>query len=140
MNNLMKYLSQGMKNTVLFRNNAGISHKGPWKQVIGTTLLDRWHVGDFATVEYTISADFDRDNKEIIKALVTASIDRASVVVYARNNTLNDIIDVSVTVNDSYVDVSVTPIIDTEIQTNFTGTKVIFTGQYFHTLTPPNVW
>ena len=139
MNNLMKYLSQGMKNTVLFRNNAGTSHKGPWKQIIGTTLLDRWHVGDFATVEYTISADFDRDNKEIIKALVTASIDRASVVVYARNHTLNDMIDVSVTVNDSYVDVSVTPVIDTELQTNFSGTKVIFTGQYFHTLTPPNV-
>ena len=66
MNNLMKYLSQGMKNTVLFRNNAGTSHKGPWKQVYGNTLLDRWHVGDFSTVEYTISADFDRDNKEII--------------------------------------------------------------------------
>lgn len=139
MNNLMKYLAQGMKNTVLFRNNSGTSHKGPWKQVYGTTLVDRWHVGDFATVEYTISADFDRDNKEIIKALVTASIDRASVVVYARNNTLNDIIDISVTVNDSYVDVSVTPIIDTELSTNFTGTKIIFTGQYFHTVNHPIV-
>jgi len=140
MNNLMKYLSQGMKNTVLFRNNAGTSHKGPWKQLYENTLLDRWHVGDFATVEYTISADFDRDNKEIIKALVTASVDRASVVIYARNNTLNDMIDVSVTVNDSYVDVSVTPIIDSELSTNFTGTKVIFTGQYFHTVNPPIVW
>ena len=139
MQNLKNYIKQGLKNTVLFLNNAGTSHKGPWKQVYGDTLIDRWHIGDFSTVEYTISADFDPNNKEIIKALVTASRDRASVVVYARNNTLNDILDVSVTVNDSYVDVSVTPIIDEALVTNFTGAKVIFTGQYFHTLTPPVV-
>jgi len=139
MQDLKKFLAKGMKNTVLFRNNAGLSHKGPWKQIYGSTRIDRWHVGDFATVEYTISVDFDRDNKEILKALVTASIDRASVVVFARNNTLNDIVEVEVTVNDSYVDVNLTPVIDTELGTNFTGAKAIFTGQYFHTLTPPIV-
>lgn len=139
MQDLKKYLTQGLKNTILFRNNSGTSHKGPWKQVYGSTKIDRWHIGDFSSVEYTISSDFDKDNKEIIKALVTASKDRASVVVYARNNTLNDILDVIVTVNDSYVDVTVTPIIDEEAETNFTGSKVIFTGQYFHTLTAPIV-
>ena len=111
MQNLKKYLTDGLKNTLLFRNNAGTSHNGPNKQVYANTLLDRWHVGDFSSVDYTISADFDVDNKELIKVAITASRDRASIVVYARNNTLNDILTVTATVNDSYVDVILNPII-----------------------------
>jgi len=138
MQNLKKYLTDGLKNTLLFRNNSGISHNGPWKQVYADTLLDRWHVGDFSSVEYTISADFDVDNKEIIKVLITATRDRASVVVYARNNTRNDILSISATVNDSYVDIILNPVIkiESDPQINFTGAKVIYTAQYFHTQTP----
>jgi len=142
MQDLKKYLTDGLKNTILFRNNSGTSHNGPWKQVYTDTLLDRWHVGDFSSVEYTISADFDVNNKEIIKVLVTASKDRASIVVFARNNTLNDIISVGATVNDSYVDVILNPIIVAEDvdegipAQNYTGTKIIHTAQYFHTQTP----
>lgn len=134
--NLKKYLTDGLKNTLLFRNNAGTSHNGPWKQVYTDTLLDRWHVGDFSSVEYTISADFDVNNKELIKVLITASKDRAVIVVYARNNTLNDILNINATVNDSYVDVILNPIIDEDAATDFTGAKVIYTAQYFHTQTP----
>jgi len=142
MQNLKKYLTDGLKNTLLFRNNSGTSHNGPWKQVYTDTLLDRWHVGDFSSVEYTISADFDVNNKEIIKVLITASRDRASIVVYARNNTLNDLLSISATVNDSYVDVILNPIIIQEneeleiLGQDYTGTKVIHTAQYFHTQTP----
>jgi|TARA_B110000977_G_scaffold201362_1_gene295581 hypothetical protein len=136
MQNLKKYLSDGLKNTLLYRNNAGTSHNGPWKQVYTNTLLDRWHVGNFASVEYTISADFDVNNKELIKVLITASRDNASLIVYARSNTLNDILDITATVNDSYVDVILNPIIDADAGTNFTSTKVIYTAQYFHTQTP----
>ena len=138
MQNLKKYLTDGLKNTLLFRNNAGTSHNGPWKQVYTDTLLDRWHVGDFSSVEYTISADFDVDNKEIVKVLVTATKDRASIVVYARNSTFNEILNITATVNDSYVDVILNPVIDTDLdpQINFTGAKVIHTAQYFHTQTP----
>jgi hypothetical protein len=141
MQNLKKYLTDGLKNTLLFRNNSGTSHNGPWKQVYTNTLLDRWHVGDFSSVEYTISADFDVDNKEIIKVLVTASRNQASVVVYARNNTVNSILTISATVNDSYVDIILNPIIvigDVELDIlpqDYTGTKVIHTAQYFHTQT-----
>lgn len=138
MQNLKKYLTDGLKNTLLFRNNTGISHNGPWKQVYTNTLLDRWHVGDFSSVEYTISADFDVNNKEVIKVLITASRDRAVIVVYARNNTINDILTISATVNDSYVDVILNPVIDAQASpiTDYTGTKVIYAAQYFHTQTP----
>lgn len=148
MQNLKKYLTDGLKNTLLFRNNAGTSHNGPSKQVYANTLLDRWHVGDFSSVDYTISADFDVDNKELIKVAITASRDRASIVVYARNNTLNDILTVTATVNDSYVDVILNPIIVLAVEEDqdqgisevigqdYTGTKIISTAHYFHTQTP----
>ena len=148
MQNLKKYLTDGLKNTLLFRNNAGTSHNGPNKQVYANTLLDRWHVGNFCSVDYTISADFDVDNKELIKVAVTASRDRASIVVYSRNNTLNDILTVTATVNDSYVDVILNPIIVLAVEEDqdqgiseiigqdYTGTKIISTAHYFHTQTP----
>tara|TARA_B110000285_G_C14990721_1_gene546177 strand:- start:549 stop:986 length:438 start_codon:yes stop_codon:yes gene_type:complete len=142
MQNLTKYLTEGIKNTLLFKNNSGTSHNGPWKQVYTNTQLDRWHVGDFSSVEYTISADYDVNNKEIIKVLITASRDRASIVVYARNNTLTDMLTISATVNDSYVDVILNPIIVVEdidqgiLGQDYTGVKVIHTAQYFHTQTP----
>jgi hypothetical protein len=133
---ITRYITTGLQNTLLFKNTTGTSHNGPWKQVYSDTLLDRWHVGEFSSVEYTISADFDVDNKEIIKVLVTASRDRASIVIYARNNTLNDILTITATVNDSYVDVVLNPVIDAGVGTNFTSAKVIYTAHYFHTQTP----
>ena len=136
MQNLKKYLTDGLKNTLLFKNNAGTSHNGPWKQVYSNTVLDRWHLGDFSSVEYTVSADFDVNNKELVKVLVTATKDSASVVIYARNSTVNEILDISATVNDSYVDVILNPIINAELGINYTVVKVIYTAQYFHTLTP----
>ena len=142
MQNLKKYLTDGLKNTLLFRNNAGTSYNGPWKQVYTNTLLDRWHVGNFSSVEYTVSVDFDVLNKEIIKVLVTATRDRASVVIYARNNTLADLVTVSATVNDSYVDIILNPIIiavdlenDIPAQ-DYSASKVIYPAKYFHTQNP----
>lgn len=136
MQNLKKYLTDGLKNTLLFKNNAGTSHSGPWKQVYANTVLDRWHLGDFSSVEYTVSADFDVNNKELVKILVTATKDSASVVIYARNSTVNEILDISATVNDSHVDVILNPVVNAELGINYTGAKVIYTAQYFHTLTP----
>ena len=142
MQNLKKYLTAGLQNTLLFKGNSGTSHNGPWKQVYTNTLLDRWHVSDFASVDYTISADFDTENKELIKVAVTATKDRASIVVYARNNTLNDIVTVTATVNDSYVDIILNPIIVPEdeeqgiLAADYTGAKVIYTAHYYHTQSP----
>ena len=119
----------------MFRNNAGTSHNGPNKQVYANTLLDRWHVGDFSSVDYTISADFDVDNKELIKVAITASRDRASIVVYARNNTLRDLLTVSAVVNDSHVDIILNPATTSPADANL-GVKVIYTAQYFHNQNP----
>ena len=125
---LDKFFSKGLKDSVLLTGS--VSHNGPWKQAYADTLIDRFHVSDFSSAEYTISADYDKDNKEIIKVLVTASVDDASVIIYARNNLGTNLIDVSATVNQSYVDITVNPTASKE------GSKVIYTAQYYQNQNP----
>ena len=125
---LDKFFSKGLKDSVLLTGT--ISHNGPWKQAYTDTLIDRFHVSDFSSAEYTISADYDKDNKEIIKVLVTASLDEASVIVYARNNLGANLIDISATVNQSYVDIIVNPTVSKE------GSKIIYTAQYYQNQNP----
>ncbi len=133
--NILKFFSEGRKNSILFKNNGSVSHNGPWKQVYEDTLLDRWHVGEFSSAEYTISADLGNSDKELIKCLITASLNIASVVVYSRSNLGRNLIEVSATVNNSYVDVVLNPA-STEDSTSTAGTKVIYTVQYFQNQNP----
>lgn len=133
--NISRYFKNGLKNTILLINNAGLSHNGQWVQVYPNTLLDRWHVGDFSSAEYTISVDLTSRYKEVLKVLVTASVDTASVVIYARNNLGRDIVQVSATVNNSYVDITLSPVATTEDLQN-SGAKAIFTANYFHSQVP----
>jgi|TARA_B110000908_G_scaffold85638_1_gene102331 hypothetical protein len=135
MMDISAFIKTGLQNTLLFKNNLGTSHNGPWKQVYVDTLLDRWHMGSFSSAEYTISADLDTNNKEIIKVLVTATRDKASVVVYARNNTLRDLITVGAIINDSHVDIILNPATTSPADGNL-GVKVIHTAQYFHNQNP----
>ena len=125
---LDKFFNKGLKDSVLLTGT--MSHNGPWKQAYANTLLDRFHVSDFSSAEYTISADYDKNNKEIIKVLVTASLDEASVVVCARNNLGTNLLDITATVNKSYVDITVNPTTGKE------GSKVIYTAQYFQNQNP----
>ena len=128
--NLSKFFNKGLKDSVLFLSNGAMSHNGPWKQVYTNTLLDRFHVGDFSSAEYTISVDYDKDNKEIVKVLVTASLDEASVIIYARNNLGTNLVDITATVNNSYVDITLNPAASKE------GSKVIYTVQYYQNQNP----
>lgn len=125
---LDKFFNKGLKDSVLLTGT--MSHNGPWKQAYTNTLLDRFHVSDFSSAEYTISADYDKDNKEIIKVLVTASLDEAAIIVYARNNLGTNLIDITATVNKSYVDIIINPTASKE------GSKVIYTVQYYQNQNP----
>ena len=107
-----------------------MSHNGPWKQVYTNTLLDRFHVSDFSSAEYTISVDYNKDKKEILKVLVTASLDEASIIIYAKNNLGTDLVNITATVNNSYVDIIANPTASNE------GSKVIYTVQYYQNQNP----
>jgi|TARA_B110000305_G_C19094000_1_gene472107 hypothetical protein len=127
---LAKFFNKGLKDSVLFLSNGAMSHNGPWKQVYTNTLLDRFHVGDFSSAEYTISVDYDKDKKEILKVLVTASLDEASIIIYARNNLGIDLVNITATVNNSYVDIIANPTASNE------GSKIIYTVQYYQNQNP----
>jgi hypothetical protein len=127
---LAKFFNKGLKDSVLFLSNGAMSHNGPWKQVYTNTLLDRFHVGDFSSAEYTISVDYDKDKKEILKVLVTASLDEASIIIYAKNNLGTDLVNITATVNNSYVDIIANPTASNE------GSKVIYTVQYYQNQNP----
>lgn len=124
--NIAKYITSGLQNTLLLKNNSGFSYGGPWKGISDNTLIDRWHVGDFTSAEYTISVDFDTNNKEILKCLVVGSVDKAKINVYSRLSTNIDLVEVRAIVNDSYVDVFASP-----KSAKLQGSKLIFTAKYF---------
>tara|TARA_B110000263_G_C15277266_1_gene496478 strand:- start:1322 stop:1723 length:402 start_codon:yes stop_codon:yes gene_type:complete len=128
--NLSKFFIKGLKDSVLFQSNGAMSHNGPWKQVYTNTLLDRFHVSDFSSAEYTISVDYNKDKKEILKVLVTASLDEASIIIYAKNNLGTDLVNITATVNNSYVDIIANPTASNE------GSKIIYTVQYYQNQNP----
>ena len=128
--NIANYFKEGIKKTLLVRNNGATSHNGPWKQVYTNTQVERWHAGEFSTAEFTISIDYDNANKEIVKAIVAVGVDYANLSVVGRSNLGNDLIDLSVTVNQSYVDLLITA------KTGYSGAKFIYTGNYFQNQNP----
>lgn len=124
--NITKFFAEGFKNTILLLNNSGFSFNGPWVQVYDNTLIDRWHLGDIGSAEYTIFLDFDNNNKEILKCLVTSTPENANVVIYARNSTNIELVDLRVLVNESYVDLYASP-----ASSVVKGSKLIFSANYF---------
>ena len=128
--NIANYFKEGIKKTLLVRNNGATSHNGPWKQVYTNTQVERWHAGEFSTAEFTISIDYDNANKEIVKAIVAVGVDYANLSVVGRSNLGNDLVDLSVTVNQSYVDLLITA------KTGYEGAKFIFTANYFQNQNP----
>ena len=128
--NIANYFKEGIKKTLLVTNNGATSHNGPWKQVYTNTQVERWHAGEFSTAEFTISIDYDNANKEIVKAIVAVGVDYANLSVVGRSNLGNDLIDLSVTVNQSYVDLLITA------KTGYEGAKFIFTANYFQNQNP----
>jgi len=127
--------STGINNTVKLNNNSGFSYEGPWKQLYNNTLVEKWYLGDFSSAEFTISADYDNTHKEILKCLVTAGIDVANVVIYARSNFGVDLINLSVTVNGSSVELLASP--TSEV---YAGTRFIHTGSFFENQKPLTPW
>lgn len=125
------FLGKGLKNTLLVKSNGGFSHNGPWQLVNTNTVLDRWHIGDFSSAEYTISVDLDSNNKEILKCLVVANKSSAKIQIYSRVSTNTQLVDLSALINDSYVDVLINPNTDKKA-----GSKYIYTVQYFQNQNP----
>jgi hypothetical protein len=127
--NINDYVAPGLNDTLLVKNNGGFSHYGPWKSLQSDTLVDRFYIGDISSAEYTISIDLNTENKEILKCLVTSTLNEAKIVVYARNYTDNSLAELYALVNNQYVEVYINPKNDA-----FKPARFIHTATYFHNL------
>lgn len=128
---LDKFFAKGLKNTIQIKDNGGFSYNGPFKLLKGNPVIDRWHVGDFSSAEYTMSVDYDKDNKEIIKFLVVGTSNNAKIIVYSRVSSNIDMVDIEAIVNNSYVDIFVKP-----KNNKFFDSRVIYTVNYFNNQNP----
>lgn len=123
---LSKYFRKGLRNTLTLANNTNFSYAGRWQEVYTDLAIDRWHMGDFASAEYTLTVELGRDKKEVIKCLLTASPNEATVVVYGRASTTTDLVSVTASVTNSYVELILNPKTDAE-----KGAKAFFAATYF---------
>ncbi len=122
---ILKYFKKGLRGTINVYDSH-FSYGSTWQAVESSLPLDRWYQGDFASAEYTISIELGRDKKEIIKCLLTASPNEASVVVYGRASTTTDLVSVTAQVTNSYVELILSPKTDAQ-----KGCKASFSATYF---------
>ena len=127
--NFSKYFSRGLHGTLRLINGTNLSFKGPWVQVYTNTVVDEWYVGDFMSAEYTVSVDFGNNEKEIIKCLLVAGPNSAAVTVFGRSNLNSNLIDFTATVSASKVSLIANP-----STSEVNGSKLIFSANYYHTL------
>jgi hypothetical protein len=127
---ISQFFLKGLNKTLKLINGTNFSYAGPWTTVHTTgTVIDTWYVGDFMTADYTISVDQGSSSKEIIKCLVAASPQNATVTIYGRTNLVSSLINLTATVNNSRI---------TLIARSVTGEcKVIYSANYYQTLSTP---
>ena len=131
--NFNRFFSQGLRNTLRVLNGANFSYKGPWVQVYEDTVVDEWYVGEFMSAEYTISVDYGTFNKEIIKCLVVAAPSTANVVIYGRANLVENLVELTATVDNSKVRLIANPATSQDGSTTYPGSKLIFSANYYYT-------
>jgi plastocyanin len=122
------------QNKLSLKNNTQLAYKGSWVQVYPDTEIDRWYVGDYSSANYTITVEFDSNKKEVLQVLIVARPDQASVTVFGRTSIDDSLVNITATVNNSYVSV-----IANATDTSFLGAKLIFYAMYAETITPLTV-
>lgn len=127
---LTKFLKRGLRNTILLKGGTHFSYEGMWKEVQQDLTIDSWHMGDFSSAEYTLNIELGRDVKEVIKILLTASPNEASVVVYGRASTTRDLVTITASVDNSLVQLILNPKTAAD-----KGAKAYFSATYFRSHT-----
>jgi len=129
------FFSRGVHNTLLFKNGGQFLYNGPWTSIFTNTEIDRWYVGDFSSAVYNITVEVNSNKKETLQVMVVARPDQANFAIFGRASIDDEIVDVSATVNDSYVSVKLSPKISA-----FEGAKAIYNVSYsgsINSLVPP---
>jgi len=120
-----KYFVPNVKNTLQVKNGVNFLHKGPWIQIFDDTEIDRWYVGDFASASYQLSIEFNSNKKETLQVLVVARPDYANYSIIGRVAIDDELVDISVSVNNSYLSLKLSPKIP-----EYRGMKAIYKANY----------
>ena len=95
------------------------------------TEIDRWHVGSFSSASYFITVEFDSNRKETMQVLVIGRAEAVNLSIFGRVS-LPKLINLSATVNDSWVSIIANPISDV-----YKGAKISFTATYGQSMSQP---
>lgn len=133
--NFFDYFTQGLRNTIKFKNRANFSFRGETVPVYVNTILDTWYMGDFTTAEYDVSVEYGPDDIEKLTVIVTAKVNQASLTVYGRTNNGRDLVQFSTTVNNSSVSLLASPLYATDNITPLTGVYLTWKATYSERLT-----
>ena len=125
------YFKQSPQNKLSLKNNTQLAYAGQWKKVYSNTEIDKWYVGDYSSANYTITAEFSSNKKEVLQVLVVARPDQATVTVYGRTSIDDSLINISAVVTNSYLS-----LIANVTDTAFLGTKIIFFANYAECIQP----
>jgi len=121
----------GKNNTIKMNNRSAFSYRGQWISLFPNTVLDTFHVGDFSSANYFITAEFGSNEKETLYMNVVARPEQASFAVFGRASINQELFTISVT-----ADASICKVILSPSSLIYQGTKVIFTAQYAETINP----
>jgi hypothetical protein len=127
---LTTYLTPGPQHTLSLLPGTNFSFKGTRISVVNDTEIDRWYIGSFSSASYFITVEYDSNQKETMQVLVVGRAEAASLAIFGRVS-IPQMINLSATVNDSWVSIIANPI------TGFKGVRVSFTATYAEAMTQP---
>lgn len=122
---------KGPNNTINLPDRNSFSFRGSWVGVHNNTVMDSWHVGEFSSAVYQITVEFDSNEKETMQLSVVARPAEASFNVYGRASINNELINLSVEVDDTLCKIIVNP-----SDRIWQGAKLIFHATYAETIHP----
>ena len=129
MTSFYKTFGDNVHNTLLKKNGVNFAHKGPWIQIFSETEIDRWHVGDFSSAVYTITAEFTSNKKETFQVSVVARPGQANYVVFGRVSIDDPLVNVTAEINNSYVSLKASATDDI-----YKGLKLLYSVDYTATI------
>jgi len=128
---LTSYITPGPQHTVALLPGTNFSYMGNRVSISTDTEIDRWYIGSFSSASYFITVEFDSNRKETMQVLVIARAEAVNLSIFGRVS-LPKLINLSATVNDSWVSIIANPISEV-----FKGARISFTATYGQTMSQP---
>lgn len=128
---IQNLFQKGLNNSLRLPDRNNFSYRGSWIGVHNNTVMDSFHLGDFSSAIYQVTVEYSSQEKEIMQLSVVARPGEASATVFGRATIGNNLINLSVQVDETLCKVIVNP-----ASVNYNGAKLIFHATYAETIHP----